>query len=101
MIDTVVGDQRMRRKFDRVVSSLDDDDDESLIPVSSQDGEHDDGYSDNGVVDGSNTKYSSDRLGLGAGDDSSYVLASPPTSLNTSLTTRSNDEDDIVVVNSR
>ena len=100
MIDTVVGDIGMRRKFDRVVSSLDDDDDESLIPVSSTDGEHGDEYYDNGV-DGSDAKYSSDRLGLGGGDDSSYVLASPPTSLNTHLTTRSNDEDDIVVVNSR
>mmetsp|Transcript_25580 Transcript_25580/g.60476 ORF Transcript_25580/g.60476 Transcript_25580/m.60476 type:complete len:307 (-) Transcript_25580:83-1003(-) len=103
MVDTVVGDRGMRRKFDRVISSLDNEaeDDNSLIPASSTDGEHDDDHDDDDDgADDPDAKHSSDRLGLG-GDDSSYVLASPPTSLNTYLTTRSNDEDDIVVVNSR
>jgi hypothetical protein len=106
MVDTVVADQGMRRKFDRVISSLDYDDDDddtagtagaddgSLIPVSSVGG--DDNEEEEEEV-ASRGKFRSDRVD---GDDSSYVLASPPTSLNTYLTTRSvDDEDDVVLVN--
>jgi hypothetical protein len=64
----------MRRKLDRVVSTMgdNDEDDESLIPAESLSAEL---------------------------DDSSYVIASAPTSVNTITTTRSID-DGVVLINS-
>lgn len=91
MIETVVASNGMRSKLDRMVSSLaeDDnentdsyDDDESLVPTSTGDEkEEEDNDHDNG-----------DDL-----DDSSYVIASAPTSANTFDSTRS--IDDVVLVN--
>lgn len=71
MVETIAGNSDMRRPLDRVVSSLADDDEgdnESLVPAES----------------------------ASEADDSSYVIASAPNSVNTYTTSRS--VDDLVVI---
>ena len=80
IIETVANSTEMRKKLDRVINNYSigdnngDDDGESLIPA--------DDYSVSAEV---------------VGDDSSYVIASAPNSLNTITTTRS-VEDDVVLI---
>jgi hypothetical protein len=62
VIETIANSANIKRRLDRIVSSIDDDDDgESLVPASEA-------------------------------DDSSYVLPSAPNSVNTFTTTRSVDD---------
>ena len=81
MIDTIIENVDMKRKLDRVFSSIGDDGDdnndgESLIPAESISGDERE-----------------------AEDDSSYVIASAPNSLNTFTTTRSIDDSVVLVDN--
>jgi hypothetical protein len=78
-IEIIANSEEMKKTLDRVVSSIgnddtddDDEDGESLIPAETSSGD---------------------------GDDSSYVIASAPASVNTITTTRSID-DDVVLITS-